>query len=137
MTLPMLFDDRSLPQNKTGVVTRYSDPEIAIKFTEYWREMPKRIGNNPKFKAEQKFTGLVKNGENPETIIAGARRFAAECKRNGTAGRFVPQAITWLNQKCWLNDPDAGPDVEPKSFLDIARDLRERAGQEPEPGSHG
>lgn len=126
MTALMLFDPMSLPQNQTGAVTKFSKERIAELFIAFWEIFPKRSGNNPKWKAEQKFTKLVVDGENPETIIAGARRFAAECKRNGTAGRFVPMAITWLNGKMWLNDPDV-PEEMPKSFVDIARDLRERA----------
>ena len=85
------------------------------------------MGNNPKWKAEQKFPKLIENGENPETIIAGAKRFAAECARNGTTGRFVPMAVTWLNGRMWLNDPDVTPTIEPRSFIDMARELRERA----------
>ncbi len=126
----MLFDDRSLPQNKNGAVTKLSDAEISAKFAELWGNFPRREGNNPKWKAEQKFEKLVKSGENCETIIAGAQRFAAECKRNRTTGRFVPQMITWLNGKMWRNDPDAGTDAgHNKSFADMARDLRERAYQ--------
>lgn len=125
----MLFNDRDLPQNKTGAVTKLSDAEIAARFEEFWSGFPKRKGNNPKFKAEQKFAKLVKSGESFETIIAGGRRFAAECERNRIVGTvYVPQTITWLNGKMWLNDPDAGQDqAETKSFADIARELRERA----------
>lgn len=128
MALPMLFDDRSLPENRTGTVTKLTDQEISLKFIEFWGCFPKRQGNNPKWKAEQKFTKWVKSGESPETIIAGARRFAAECAANRTDPRFVPMAITWLNQKCWLNDPDHHAGQQDKSFIEIASDLRERAG---------
>ena len=131
MTMPMLFDDRALPQNKTGAITKLSDAEIKAKFLEFKAIFPKRAGNNPLWKAEQKFMRLVKDGVNPETIIDGARRFAAECLRRRIIGTcFVPQMITWLNGKMWLNDPDAGPVDEPKSMLDMARDLRERADQD-------
>ena len=123
----MLFDDRSLPQNKSGIISKLTDAQIAAKFLEFWGIFPKRVGNNPKFKAERKFALLIKSGDNCETIIAGARRFAAECQSNGTAGRFVPMAITWLNGKMWLNDPDAGPGGQPKSMIEIAREWRERA----------
>jgi hypothetical protein len=131
MTMPMLFDDRALPQNKTGAITKLSDAEIAGKFLELWAIYPKRAGNNPKYLAERKFSRLVKSGDNCLTIIAGARRFAAECLQRRIIGTgFVPQMITWLNGKMWLNDPDAGPGDEPRSLLEMARDLRERAGQD-------
>ena len=136
----MLFDDRALPQNKTGAITKLSDAEISAKFLEFWQIYPKRAGNNPKWEAEQKFGKWIKSGENCETIIAGARRFAAECRARRIVGtEFVPQAIRWLNKKMWLNDPDAGPVDEPKSLLEMARDLRERADQDGErgPDDHG
>lgn len=137
MTELMLFDDRSLPQNKSGKQTQWTDTEIASKFIEFWEIYPRRVGNNPKFDAQRRFEKLIKNGENPETIIAGARRFAAECEaRRIVRTCYVPQTIRWLNGRMWLNDPDAGPEAEPKSMLDIARELRERAG-ESYPGSHG
>ena len=124
----MLFDDRNLPQNKTGTITRLSDAEIAAKFLEFWRIYPKRLGNNPKWEAEQKFGRWIKSGENCETIITGVRQFAVECEARRIVGTcFVPQAIRWLNKKMWLNDPDAGPEAAPKSMIDIARELRERA----------
>jgi hypothetical protein len=133
----MLFDDRSLPQNKSGVITNWSPGQIEGFFNKFWEIYPKRRGNNPKFDASKRFAKLVHSGDNPETIIAGVHRFAAECGTNRIVGTcFVPQAIRWLNGKMWLNDPDAGPGGEPKSFLDIARDLRERAS-EAEPGECG
>ena len=136
----MLFDDRALPQNKTGAITKLSDAEISAKFLEFWAIYPRRAGNNPKYDAERKFGKLVHSGDNCETLIAGAQRFAAECLRRRIVGTcFVPQTIRWLNGRMWLNDPDAGPVDEPKSLLEMARDLRERADQDGErgPNDHG
>jgi hypothetical protein len=130
----MLFDDRALPQNRNGSITKLSDAEIAAKFLEFWAKYPKRAGGNPKSEAERKFRKAVNSGISCETIIAGARRFAAECLQNRIEARFVPMAVTWLNQKRWADDPDAGPGVEPKSFIEMARDLRERADQDGERG---
>jgi hypothetical protein len=104
----------------------YSAERLQSLFTEFWGIFPKRIGSNPKWMAEQKFGTLVKSGVNPETIIEGARQFAAQCRGNGTKGRFVPMVTTWLNQRRWLSDPEP-EGLEERSFIDIARDLRERA----------
>lgn len=130
----MLFDETNLPQNKTGAVTKYSAGDIAAKFAEFWGLYPKRFGSNPKAEAERKFAKAVKSGHNPETIIAGVRQFATECKMRRTEARFVPMAVTWLNQKRWLDDPDAGlvDQSKPKSLLEMAAELRERANH-PEP----
>ena len=136
----MLFDDRALPQNRNGAIAKLSEAEIAARFLEFWAIYPRRAGNNPKYDAERKFGKLVHSGDNCETIIAGAQRFAAECLRRRIVGTcFVPQTIRWLNGRMWLNDPDAGPVDEPKSLLEMARDLRERADQDGErgPNDHG
>jgi hypothetical protein len=127
MSMPSLFGETNLPQ----VISR---GDVETKFAEFWRAYPRRAGANPKFKAEQSFAKAIKSGEKPETIIAGVRQFATECVMRRTEARFVPMAVTWLNQKRWLDDPDAGlvDPVKPKSLLEMARELRERAN-DPEP----
>lgn len=129
-TIPMsevtLFGEQSV-QIKSRHLT---GKEINDKFLIFWGIFPRRAGGNPKSEAERKFRKAVDSGISHETIIAGARRFAAECSRNRIEARFVPMAVTWLNQRRWLDDPDAGPVDEPKSLLDMARDLRNRATEQ-------
>lgn len=69
-------------------------------FQRFKAAYPRREGSNPWQPAEKKFTALVKSGVDPEQIIAGAKKLAAEEAARGNVGsKFIPQAITWLNQQ--------------------------------------
>src|SRR5579859_3628532 len=81
-------------------------------FDRFKAAYPKREGSNPWKPAEQKFNSLMKAGIEPERIISAAQQFAREEAKNvGT--RFIPMAVTWLNQ--WrfadivVDEPRAGP----------------------------
>lgn len=71
------------------------------RFVDFWKAYPKRDGSNPRQPTCQKFSRYVAAGIEPEEIISGAKRYAAECERNGTEPKFVAQAATWLNQQRW------------------------------------
>lgn len=74
----------------------------ADEFEEFWKAYPRREGPNPRKPAEQKFNALTKTGVDPAMMIAAVKRMAAEQARDiGT--RFIPQAITWLNQQRWTD----------------------------------
>lgn len=82
-----------------AVATR---PSADLKFEEFWRVYPRRDGPNPRKPAEQKFCALVKTGVNPDVMIQAARQLATdEAKRSNIGTRFIPQAMTWLNQQRW------------------------------------
>jgi hypothetical protein len=76
-------------------------------FARFWEEYPKREGGNPKKTAAIKFFTKVRQGADPEAIIAGARLFAADVLRLGTEPRFVAQAVTWLSQERWQDYTEA------------------------------
>ncbi len=70
------------------------------KFEDFWKEYPKRDGDNPRKPAEKKFDALVKTGVDPDSIIAGAKQASTEARSRGNYGtRFIPQAIKWLNDQ--------------------------------------
>jgi hypothetical protein len=72
----------------------------ADAFEEFWKAYPRREGPNPRKPAEQKFNALAKTGVDPAMMIAAVKRMASDQVRDvGT--RFIPQAITWLNQQRW------------------------------------
>lgn len=82
---------------------------VADVFEEFWRAYPKRDGANPKQPAQKKFLAALKSGNSSEDIIAGARRYASECKAKRLEGTpMVAQAMTWLNQQRWT-DYDGTP----------------------------
>lgn len=74
----------------------------ASGFDEFWKAYPRRDGPNPRKPAETKFNALAKTGVDPAMMIAAVKRMATEqAKDVGT--RFIPQAITWLNQQRWAD----------------------------------
>lgn len=82
--------------------TRTRTHAHAEKFEEFWKAYPRREGSNPKHPAKQKFDAAVQAGTDPEWIITGAKRYAAESKQqNIIQTPKVAQALTWLNQRRW------------------------------------
>ena len=71
-------------------------------FEKFWRAYPQRVGSNPKEPARKSFTAAVKRGVDPEEIISGALSYAAY--RADDDPKFTKQAVTWLNQRCWIDD---------------------------------
>lgn len=69
-------------------------------FDRFYGEFPRHTGRK---EAERKFAKAVKDGADPEAIIEGARRYAAE--RDGQDARFTKHPATWLHQGCWLDEP--------------------------------
>jgi hypothetical protein len=84
------------------------------KFVVFWRIYPHRGGHSdPRKPAYDKFVAKIENGVDPDLMIEGARRYADFVARSGTAGRFVKQAVAWLNQECWQQYADQADDPEP------------------------
>lgn len=115
------------------------------KFEEFWREYPKRDGDNPRKPAEKKFLALVKTGVDPDAIIAGAKQATAAARARGKFGtEFVPQAVKWLNDQRWIDHAAIAFD-EPAAAIDwdaqVARFKRgigwSAKWYGPEPGQHG
>jgi hypothetical protein len=81
-----------------------ASPRASVKFEEFWKEYPRREGDNPRKTAEKKFSALVKTGVDPEVMIAGAKQATAAAKKQGIyATKYVPQAIKWLNDQRFLD----------------------------------
>jgi hypothetical protein len=77
-----------------------SAPSASDAFERFKRSYPRRDGANPWLPAEKKFLALVKTGVDPQVIIRGAEALAREEGARGNVGtKFIPQALTWLNQQ--------------------------------------
>ncbi len=60
---------------------------------------PRRDGPNPRKPAETKFNALVKSGAEQQTLVDEAKKWRqAEEARGNIGTRFIPRAITWLNE---------------------------------------
>jgi len=79
-------------------------PRVNVKFDEFWKEYPRREGDNPRKTAEKKFKALVKTGVDPDVIIAGAKRASQDARKQSIYGtKYIPQAIKWLNDERFLD----------------------------------
>lgn len=75
-------------------------PCSSDSFQRFKATFPRRDGANPWQPAEKKFNALVKTGVDPEVMIRAASELAREEGARGNIGtKFIPQAITWLNQQ--------------------------------------
>lgn len=69
-------------------------------FDEFWQAFPRRKAKG----AAQKAFDKAAKTTSPATIIAGARRYAAE--EQGKDPKYTKYPATWLNGQCWLDEPD-------------------------------
>lgn len=70
------------------------------KFEEFWREYPKRKGDNPKNPARKLFDAAVKQGADPNAIISGVK-IACARNREKIGTEYIPQAVKWLRDRRW------------------------------------
>lgn len=81
---------------------------------EFWQTYPSRQNHpNPKKPALDKFRLAVKRGADPGAIIAGARQYADYVKATNKDPEHVAQAVTWINQRRWEDQPEQ-PKARPK-----------------------
>ncbi|KWV50484.1 hypothetical protein AS156_14255 [Bradyrhizobium macuxiense] len=73
----------------------------ADAFDEFYRAYPK---HKAKGEAEKAYARIIGNGEaTAGELLAGAQRYADE--RSGQEPKFTKHPATWLNKKCWLDEP--------------------------------
>ncbi len=114
-----LFPEQDIPQATS----------VDQHFTAFWKAYPKAVG---KPAAQRNFLKAVKDGEDPERIVEGARRYAAWLA-NPKPGEFRPipkHPQGWLTDQRW-NDPDLWvQDQNPaRSRYAAIREEAERAAQ--------
>jgi hypothetical protein len=77
---------------------------VSEKFEEFWKERPRRDGDDPRKPAEKKFNALVKTGVDPDVMISGAKLASVAARERGIYGtKFVPQTVKWLNDQRFVD----------------------------------
>ncbi|MCJ2019446.1 hypothetical protein MKK84_18725 [Methylobacterium sp. E-065] len=113
---PALFEGiENVTPLKRRDSTKPAKAVVNAAFEQFWGTYPRREGSNPRKPAFDKFARAVEAGADPEAIIAGARRYAADLRRTGKIGTgYVAQSVTWLNQQRWADDnqPNAPPNTK-------------------------
>jgi hypothetical protein len=73
-------------------------------FTAFWEAYPKRVEKVAALKA---FAAAVKRGVDPETLIAGAKRYAIEQAEKNPD--YTKHPATWINKGCWDDEASGAP----------------------------
>jgi len=97
------------------------------EFEEFWKVYPKREGSNPRKPAFLSFHRALRKGASAAEIIDGARRFAGSAP---SERRFIPQAVTWLNQERWKDQSSSSSSVISYAAVWNARSARQLAERE-------
>ena len=85
-------------------------------FAEFYRVYPLHVARGA---AERAYRQIVTRGEATEAdLLAGAMRYAAG--QDGKDPTYIKHPATWLNGKCWLDEP-APAAARPRSYLDSIR----------------
>lgn len=79
---------------------RVSRDNLDHDFETWWLAYPRRTG---KGHAEKAYTTARKITD-AATLLAGAERYAAD--KRGEDSRYIKHPRTWLNGKCWLDEPE-------------------------------
>ncbi len=98
------LDKLKKPKRKREVGSRKSSrkKEYSAEFESFWSAYPKGRKEG-KGKAWESWGKSIEIAE-PDTIIAKAAEYAGSPKGRG---EFVKLPTTWLNQRCWEDDPIA------------------------------
>ena len=76
-------------------------------FVAFWKTYPRRIGKAAALKA---YNRAVKSGAQPDEILLGAARFAADRDREPDPSKreqYTPHPATWLNAARWADEPSS------------------------------
>ena len=85
-------------------------------FEDFWNAYPRKIA---KKEAMKKFAKAVKDGTDPNTIIAGAKTYAASVV--GKEQKYVAHPTTWLNQGRWEDETAPAPTMSNAEAADRLR----------------
>ncbi len=80
---------------------REREKYLSEHFEEFWKQYPKRVDRGAARKAFDR--AITKHRATFEQIMAGVYRYAAE--RADQEPKFTKHASTWLNNDCWLDEP--------------------------------
>ncbi len=76
-------------------------------FEAWWSAYPLK---KAKGGAKKRYAAIVQAGQATEAqLLDGALRYAAE--KAGTDPKYTKYPTTWLNNSCWLDEPDKPPDA--------------------------
>lgn len=100
-TLPSLTSGKEESKNLPLSPSKPLSSDDPDGFEEFWNVYPKRLRNLDRKAAVKAFNAALKRTD-LQTLVDGARAYAADCKADNKIGtEFVKQARSWLNGDCW------------------------------------
>ncbi|HBS7073566.1 helix-turn-helix domain-containing protein [Klebsiella pneumoniae] len=76
---------------------RSANQDYSPEFETAWQDYPKRAGGNSKAAAWKAWKARLKDGVNPEAMLAGVKRYATYARATGSVGtQYVKQAATFF-----------------------------------------
>ena len=95
-------DTQTVKKNpsRESVNGREREKILKEEFDDWYQHYPKKVSRGA---AEKALARARREGVSLETLIAGAKRYAAEMA--GKESQFIRYPATWLNGKCWLDEP--------------------------------
>src|SRR2546423_5593990 len=90
--------NRGTGEQKTSA-PRGAKPDLL--FDRFYAIYPRK--REPK-DARKAWDKAVKDGANPEDIIAGAERYRRECETTHRETSYIKHPATWLNKGCWMDE---------------------------------
>ena len=106
---------KKMAETETETETYISTSNDAL-FEDFWNAYPRKIA---KKEAMKKFAKAVKDGADPNTIIAGAKTYAASVV--GKEPKYVAHPTTWLNQGRWEDETTTTPTMSDAERADRLR----------------
>lgn len=97
--------DEGKPSNESHLTReepKTAPAPAAAMFEEFWRAYPLK---KEKGAARKAWARAAKKAA-PEAIIAGAERYAAECRLKLREPRFIKHPGGWLNAERWTDEPE-------------------------------
>lgn len=103
LSLEPLYLSTSKPKDISSTAAPSTAPEVdPWLFTEFWKLYPRKVGKEDARRAWAR--AIKRRKANPDDIVAGAGRYAADPNLPETT--FVPHPAKWLNGDRWESGPE-------------------------------
>lgn len=89
-------------------------------FEAFWQAVPRKTGRG---QAERAYLKALKLAT-PTVLLGGIERYARE--RSAADPQFTKHPATWLNGKCWLDEPDGEPTIDVAAIIAEERQRHDR-----------
>ena len=94
---------------RESVNARERKKVLKEEFDNWYQHYPRKVSRGA---AEKALARVRREGASLETLIEGAKRYAGQVA--GQEARYIKHPATWLNGKCWLDEPEPQPKAELK-----------------------